>query len=282
MRTAVAAETSTAAADPPRLASFIQHFKEKTEYPNAGQTNMTSSTAPIPFVPANYRRCSCDDYDLWHHWDEPPEHLGFIKDALGFSIEWLSEALRFQSERPLHVCLYHHNDQAVASLQREVPANMAMAPCSTRQAAVITIQSPCAHPLNADHERMRRIFVHELCHLFVRESTEAEVILGDGLRDLAVRPWLDEGLAEVLSWRAVGARPPFVRNQRDGAEAWLVAELDKHLSTLSSNLRGAAFDEATRRVAALIDRQGLQSTFRNLVSLSMNENGPQEIQREGQ
>lgn len=108
--------------------------------------------------------------------------------------------------------------------------------------------------MNADHERMRRIFVHELCHLFVRESTGGEVIQGDGLSDLAVRPWLDEGLAEVLSWRGVGARRTFVVNQRDGAEAWPVAELDKHLAALSSNLRGAAVDVATRRVAALIGK----------------------------
>jgi hypothetical protein len=90
---------------------------------------------------------------------------------------------------------------------------------------LVTFFKLAGHDHVSEHVGNLNVVCHPFkLHIFVRESTEAEVILGDGLRDLAVRPWLDEGLAEVLAWRSVGARPPFVRNRRDGAEALPVAE----------------------------------------------------------
>ena len=233
-------------------------------------TTANEGSTRVPFVPRQHLAQECSGYRLWHHRDERPEDLEFVKGVVSFAVSWLLEELAVQPRRTLHVCLYHANEEAQAHLNRDVPGNMAMAPFSSAEASLIVIHSRRVHPMNADFDRMRRVLVHELCHCLLREKTGSSVMLGDDLRDMRVRPWLDEGFAEVMSWRAIGESVPRIGAVSAGAPSSL-DELDRNLNDLSSAKREAAFVEVARRVQMLTKRLGVRGVFENLVGLTSGE-----------
>jgi len=221
----------------------------------------------VRYVPRTYRCRRHDRFGLHHHPDEADDVVARTEEDVSFACVWLRDALDFRPVRSLHVCLYHSHEEAVSSLRRDVPGNMAMAPFSTEEASLIVIQSPACHPMNGDRTRMRRLLVHELCHVFVREKTGSVAMLGDDLRDLRIRPWLDEGLAEVLSRRAVGRESP-CPGSGTGDEDWSLEEIDRHLCDLGSARRSEAFARAEQRVRDVTLHAGARWVFEHLVDVS--------------
>ena len=63
----------------------------------------------------------------------------------------------------------------------------------TVKGSLIIVQNAMADSMNGDLQRMRRVLAHEICHLFVRGKSCSSSFLGDGLKDMKVRPWIDEG-----------------------------------------------------------------------------------------
>lgn len=218
----------------------------------------------IPFVPKEYSCIECNDFRLWHEKNETKPHIDLIIDAASFALTQLFNKLRFKNKRSIGICLYHSNKQAVSCLDRRIPGNMAMAPYSTDKGGLIIVQNPIADPINGDLLRMRRVLAHEICHLFVREKSGSKSFLGDGLKDMQIRPWLDEGFAEYLSWLCIGKRNPILHESWECIEN--LDEVDRFLNDLSSEKRELAFYTSSCHVQYLIGEFGIINFFESMAS----------------
>ena len=131
--------------------------------------------------------------------------------------------------------------------------------------SLIILQNPIADPINGDLQRMRRMLVHEICHLFVREKSGSTAFLGDGLKDMKVRPWVDEGFAEYLSWLCIGKRNPIL--QKSFRYIDNLDEVDRLLNDFSSDRRTLAFYTSSFLVQSLIEEFGLNNFFESMTKL---------------
>ena len=120
--------------------------------------------------------------------------------------------------------------------------------------------------MNGNFQRMRRILAHEICHLFVREKSGSSQCLGDGLKDLKVRPWLDEGFAEYLSWRCIGKRNPILDQEFEHIENF--EKVDQLLNDFNSDKRIFAFYTASHLVECFVEELGLLNFFESMTKLS--------------
>lgn len=220
----------------------------------------------IPFIPTEYSFIECHDFRLWHSEDELKFQIELVIEAVEYALDYVRSNLNYRNLRKIEICLYHSNTQAVSSLNRNITSSMAMAPYSTDQCGLVIVQSAAVDPLNGNFQRMRRILVHEICHLFVREKSGSSQCLGDGLKDLKVRPWLDEGLAEYLSWRSIGKRNPIL--DEDFAGIANLDEVDYFLNDFSSDRRTQAFYTSCCLVEFYIRELGLLTFFESMTALS--------------
>jgi hypothetical protein len=220
----------------------------------------------IPFVPKEYSYIECHGFRLWHSEDELKSQIDLIIEAGEYAVDYLRSELEFNNLRKIEICLYHSNHQAVSSLNRKITGNMAMAPFATNQGGLVIVQSAAADPVNGNHQRMRRILTHEICHLFVREKTRSSQCLGDGLKDLKVRPCLDEGLAEYLSWRSLGEKNPIF--DEDFEPIYNLGDVDHYLNDFSSDRRMQAFYTSSCLAEFYISELGLLTFFESMTKLS--------------
>ncbi len=220
----------------------------------------------IPFVPKEYYYIECHDFRLWHSKDELKSQIQLIIDAGVYAFEYVCSKLKFKNLRKIEICLYHSNNQAVSSLNRHITGSMAMAPYSTDKGGLIIVQSATVDPMNGDLQRMRRILAHEICHLFVREKSGSSSVLGDSLKDMKVRPWIDEGLAEYLSWRCIGKKNSIL--PEDVEYIGDLDEVDLLLNDFSSDRRASAFHTSSRLVEYFIGEFGILNFFESMTDLS--------------
>jgi len=206
----------------------------------------------IPFVPKEYSYIECHGFRLWHSEDECKYQIELIIEAGEYAFDYVCSKLNFKNLRNIEICLYHSNHQAVSSLKRKITGNMAMAPYSTDQGGLVIVQSAASDPMNGDLQRLRRILTHEICHLFVREKSGSSSVLGDGLKDMKVRPWVDEGFAEYLSWRCIGKENSIF--QEDAEYIDDLDEVDQLLNDFNSDRRGVAFYTSSRLVEYFIGK----------------------------
>ena len=151
------------------------------------------------------------------------------------------------------------------SLDRKVPGNMAMAPYATDKGGLIIVQNANADSINGNLQRMRRVLAHEICHLFVREKSGSSQCLGDELKDLKVRPCLDEGLAEYISWRCIGERNPMLNEDFECIDN--LDSADQILNDFNSDKRISAFYTSTCLVEFFISELGLHNFFESMTKL---------------
>jgi hypothetical protein len=220
----------------------------------------------IPFIPKGYLSIEYDGFRVWHEQNEAKFHIELIIDAASYALDKIRSRLNFKNLRKIEICLYHSNEQAVRSLNRNIPGNMAMAPYSTDKGGLIIVQSATADSMNGNLQRMRRIFAHEICHLFVGEKSGSSSVIGDGLKEMKVRPWLDEGLAEYLSWRCIGKRNPVLDEDLEYIDN--LDNVDQLLNDFNSDRRMSAFYTATHLVEFYIRELGLLNFFESMTKLS--------------
>ena len=214
----------------------------------------------IPHIPTSYEARAAKGLTVWHASDESLAHLDALTGLAEESLTLLEKMLSFRGIREIHLCCYRSNAEARRSLDRDVPASMALAPFSNRQHGLVVVQSPDAAPENADSVRMLRILVHEFAHLLTMEATGSRKRLGDENREMTIPAWLFEGIAEVCGLRAVERERAFARCLRSVAqtqEVWTFSEVSARLEDLNSRERAAAFDRATGAVAWLAAWEGL-------------------------
>ena len=176
--------------------------------------------------------------------------MRWVQDAARVVVRELGVSLA----RRLHVCCYRSMEDSFQGLGRHVPATMAMAPYSSDQACLVLIHSPTLDACNGSSERMQRLIVHEFVHQVVAETTESTKILGDGNANMRVSSWLNEGIAEVTGFRAVGAMDRLSEIVRafQAAECYYTfGVLSSQLDDLDDALRGEAFAHATGAVNVL-------------------------------
>lgn len=220
----------------------------------------------IPFVPKDYLSLEHDGFRVRYEQNEAESNIELIIDAASYALNEIGSRLKFKNLRKIEICIYHSNEQAVESLARNIPGNFAMAPFSNDKEGLVIVQNVATDAMNGDLQRMRRIFAHEICHLFVREKSGSTQCLGDGLKDLNVRPWLDEGLAEYLSWRSVGKRNPLLDEDFEFIDS--LEEVDNFLNDFDSDRRMQAFYTASCLVEVYIRDLGLLAFFESMIKLS--------------
>lgn len=197
-------------------------------------------------VPPGYGSSRLSSIEVWHHPDEGRDLLREFASLLAGLVADIEIEVRHALGCALGLCVYRTNDDARAALARPVPPTMLMAPRIAPDLSLIVCHSPAADPRNGDPSRMRRHFAHEIAHVVLADRTGGRRTLGDGGRLAKVRPWVDEGFAEVVA-AVVCRRPDLVAPHMAAAEPWDEDELDAVLNDVGSLRRAAAFAEAVRR-----------------------------------
>jgi len=224
----------------------------------------------IPYLPTTYTSSSFDNVVVHHVPAEDATHVQMIAKLAQQAMGFVQQETSFIPSRQIHICLYHTNAEAQHQLQRNIPPTMAMVPFSGREAGLIVLQSPDAHPLNGERERMLRLLAHECTHLVIAETTGSLKVLGDGNRSMRISTWINEGFAELLGHRAIGAIDRLEAAQKRFRNAKCYHSF-KALSDLLDGLdhpaRSDAFDHATAAVNLLVNRFNLEYAFPGILSI---------------
>jgi len=224
----------------------------------------------LPYVP--------DDHDCLRHGDawlhfsshETDSSRAFVRSLCTVAIRRVVEILDYSPEREIHVCCYHGSQQARASLERQIPPTMAMAPFSSAERGLIVIHSPDLDPMNADESRMTRLLAHELVHLLVAERSQSTKLLGDANENMRVSAWLNEGLAEAVGFRVIAAdgRLAAIRKAfHDSQSFHEFGALSQWLDDLDDRRRSLAFAHATAAVDLLCQWHGIRAVFQQLPTI---------------
>lgn len=217
----------------------------------------------MKFVPSDYRSISASDVEMWRHPSEPDgvvTRFGLLASAV---LEAVTLELDHAPSCALHLCIYRTNEDACVSLGRKVPSTMLMAPQIGGDWSLFVCQSPNVDPRNGDWERMQRHFAHELAHIGLADLTGGTKTLGDGGRRCRIRPWFDEGFAEIVA-ATVCKRPDIIERYLaiPASDLWSADKLDAALNAIGSSTREAAFAEAVRRVHTVCQGRPLAEVMR--------------------
>jgi hypothetical protein len=107
-------------------------------------------------------------------------------------------------------------------------------------------------------ENLTRHLVHEIAHCFIDEKTESKKVLGDNDKDMKIESWKSEGLAEVISYYALGRERELENKKFSELSDEL---LNENLDNLNSKVRSEAFEIATARVFLEVQKIGLNRYF---------------------
>jgi len=223
----------------------------------------------MKFVPPNYGLSRFSSLDVWHHPAETDEVVTTVASLVSDVADKMESEVGHELSSPLHLCIYRTNGEACGALGRDVPATMLMAPCIGPDRSLIVCQSPQADPRNGDWRRMQRHLAHELAHVMLADLTGGASSLGDGGRLIRVRPWFDEGFAEVAA-AFVCARRDIIESYEAASpgDPWDEEELDGALTDIASPRRSEAFAEAVRRIHVRCRGGTLREVFHSALQVA--------------
>jgi hypothetical protein len=162
------------------------------------------------------------------------------------------------------------SEEACGTLDRRVPATMALAPYAGETVCLVVVQSPAADPQNADTIHMMGTLVHEIAHQFVAEKTGSTKRLGDGDRSMHVLAWLNGGLAELLRCtflKDAARMDAALRESRNASDRLTWREIGRLLDDLADQRRADAFVRATEAVAELARKVEIPQLFDRLLDI---------------
>lgn len=85
---------------------------------------------------------------------------------------------------------------------------------------------------------------------------------------MKVRPWIDEGFAEYLSWLCIGKINPMLQESFECIDN--LDEVDRLLNDFCSDKRTLAFYTSSRHVQSLIEEFGIITFFESMTEISGN------------
>ena len=222
-------------------------------------------SSAMDFVPPGYRSHGPSAFEVLHHPDESPDFVNELASLIVGVADIMHADLGHRLSCSLNLCVYRNSDDAAAALGRTVPTTMLMAPRIGPDWSLIVCHSPEADPRNGDWRRMRRHLAHEFAHVWLADFIGGMRVLGDGGRLSKVRPWFDEGFAEMAAAH-VCARPEIIERYlatpRDGE--WNEDDLDATLNDIGSPRRPAAFAEAVLRMHARSNDRTLRDVLHDV------------------
>lgn len=186
-------------------------------------------------------------------WAAPGAPVGEVTEWIAFAADAVPMHLGHAPSRRWHFAVSGSPAETHEISRRDLPPTFLVAGWHDEQDALVLLHAPDLHPRNRDPERMRRLLCHECSHLLVAERSGSKKVLGDGDVGMCVRPWLDEGIAQLVS-AEICARNDLVAAALDRAPRTAFASLDDvdtALRALDAQDRGLAFDVATALVHAL-------------------------------
>jgi len=224
----------------------------------------------LPYIPPDYETIVHHDVRFCFSACEAEGDRKLIKDVSVAALDYVTKALAFKPIRQTYVCCYHTRDDATRALGRNVPASMAMAPYASETCGLVVIHSPSLHPTNQDTRRLRRILAHELCHLLVAERSASTKILGDDNGNMHVSAWLNEGLAEVIGFKAIADehRLTVLSEAFQASQAYhTFGTLSQWLDDLDHDARSQAFEHGTGAVEQLCEHLGIEAVFNQICQI---------------
>jgi len=218
----------------------------------------------LPYIPAEYVTTQSNGVFFHFSPHEAESDQYFVIQACQTALHAVRRILDCQPQRCVHVCCFYSTDDAQQAMKRRLSPTMALAPYSTSESGLIIVHSPGIDPLNADVDRMRRLFAHEVVHLLVAETTGSTKVLGDGNANMHVSAWLNEGLAEVVSFRSIDADVrlgAIIRGYLHAKTYYPFGVLSQWLDDLNSDSRSLAFAHVLAAVELLCQRYGIHAVF---------------------
>jgi hypothetical protein len=215
-----------------------------------------------PFrVPADFRAVVVGPALVW---SAPGVSLGDVGDWIAFAVDAVPSHLDSRPSRRWHFAISASSAETCEIAGRELSPTCLVAGWHDEHDALVLLHAPELSPRNRDVERMCRHLCHECSHLLVAERSGSTKVFGDEDAGMRVPPWLDEGIAELVSAE--------VCNRHDLVAAGLeratrtafssLTEVDDALRDLDAPERGAAFAVATALVHSL---GGARAAFLQLV-----------------
>lgn len=208
------------------------------------------------FVPEDYvaveRTEGGASVEFYSHPEEPRENVQLLLNLGIRAFQGVCKELNFSPKRLVCFCMFHSREAMTSALGRDVPVGMLMTPWMSQRESVIVFQSPAIDQMNGDPKRMLRHLAHEVVHALVAEVTHSEKLLGDDNNDMRIKPWQDEGLAEVVAALVSDRREIIeasiqsaaLRNSTE-SDGFSLGKLDEQLVDIHSPERGDAFRVAT-------------------------------------
>jgi hypothetical protein len=160
--------------------------------------------------------------------------------------------------------MFHSLSEMQDALDRPALPTMLMAPYLGADASLIVCASPSVDDRNGDAGRMFRHLAHEVVHACVAEVSGSTKELGDGNAGRRVPPWLDEGLAELVSLTVSGRLWASASAAGATLPAWSEDDANARLDALDAPDRAPAFAWALARVREMAARTGIAGLFASL------------------
>jgi hypothetical protein len=196
----------------------------------------------------------------------------------------------FPTSRPLYIVIWNWPEWQGRGVATEAAAAVTEFWFETLGKTVLRVPKAIANEPSrriSEREKMRVVSIderdyvsgrlpadlaHQLAHVMLADMTGGTRMLGDGGRSIRIRPWFDEGFAEVAA-AVVCARPDIIEHYLavPSQPDWCEDELDAALNDLVSPRRSSAFAEAVRRVWAAL-RSGQLGTL-----LQQGPSGPYNV-----
>jgi len=210
----------------------------------------------IKYIPEKYIRKKSTDFVIWHDENMGKGEIKILENAVLSAFKYISLLKLIKHKRILNFCIYSNLTEGCKILQRDILANMLMAPYTDEINSLIILFPPsisCVTP-----ENLTRHLIHEIAHCFIDEKTGSKKELEDNDKDMRIESWKSEGLAEVISYYALGREKELEQKKFSDLSDKL---LNENLNDLNSKVRGKAFEIATAKVFLEIQKFGLNKYF---------------------
>jgi hypothetical protein len=205
------------------------------------------------FIPKSYARQSYRNFDIWFSSSADNIDILKTKRAIFSAYTKINQMNLLNPKRRSNFCCYSNYDEGCRTLNRRIPPNMLMAPYSDTKNSLITLFSPSIS--KANDKKLVRHLVHEIAHCFIDEKTSSTKILGDCNKNMKIDSCTNEGLAEVISYYALGLESK-LRKLPPAKDFY-----SKDLENLTDPNRSLAFQSATSMVFLKVKISGLKRYF---------------------
>ena len=223
------------------------------------------------FIPDNYINIKkINNINLFTSIKSTSEENLFYEKIVSKVASIIKDSLYPFPEINVDFCFYSSLSDSKLGTGMNLPATVFMLPFCSKKSAVIIGHSPKLDKRNAILNRIDRHILHEFVHLMNWKLTGSRKTLGDDNKYVKLTSWLDEGIAEVISFKLLDRNNEIdkaVNVIKDIGEIYTPKEVTDFLNDFESTKRIYAFNISITVVANLLNKY----SYIELIDLVINQ-----------